>query len=99
MILPLFAPIDNINTIINQLSHNPNDPNKLFLPHTKNSIINAATKTAIYNFLSEYKDSNETLKSYVKELERLILWCEFTNKIDILTLENSTFNCFSITEW
>jgi len=86
MILPLFLPIDNINTIINQPSNKSNNSNSLFLANTKNSIINATTKTAIYNFLSEYKDSNETLKSYVKELERLILWCEFTNKIDILTL-------------
>lgn len=30
---------------------------------------------AISLFLSEYKDSKETLRSYAKEIERLLLWC------------------------
>lgn len=30
---------------------------------------------AINQFLNEYRDSPETLRSYVKEIERLLLWC------------------------
>ena len=30
---------------------------------------------AISTFLNEYKDSPETLRSYAKEIERLLLWC------------------------
>lgn len=49
-------------------------------------MIDQVTKEAIYNFLLEYKDSKETLKSYTKELERLILWCKINCKIEILNL-------------
>lgn len=87
MVLPLFVPIEQINNIINQsfTDVEQSNPNKLFLAN-KYLTINHSTKTAIYNFLLEYKDSAETLKSYVKELERLILWCNIVDKIDILSL-------------
>ena len=39
-------------------------------------LIDATTDAeAIASFLNEYKDSKETLRSYSKEIERLILWC------------------------
>src|SRR5215203_5251788 len=40
------------------------------------SLINATNDSeAIASFLREYKDSTETLRSYAKEIERLLLWC------------------------
>ncbi len=59
--------------------------NNLFIAEN-NLTINQVTKNAICNFLLEYKDSKETLKSYIKELERLILWCDNIAEIDILNL-------------
>ena len=38
---------------------------------------------AIAIFLKEYKDSPSTLKSYAKEIERLLLWCIHISKINI----------------
>ena len=80
---PLFIPINNINILINNIK---SDPNNLFLKNQYLENINRSTQTALYNFLKEYKDSTETLKVYVKELERLILWCNNIIKIDLLNL-------------
>ena len=41
---------------------------------------------AISTFLAEYKDSPETLRSYSKEIERLLLWCIHIGKINISSL-------------
>lgn len=41
---------------------------------------------AISTFLREYKDSPETLRSYAKEIERLLLWCIHIAKINISSL-------------
>ncbi|MBA3662248.1 MAG: tyrosine-type recombinase/integrase [Gammaproteobacteria bacterium] len=41
---------------------------------------------AISIFLSEYKDSVETLRSYAKEVERLLLWCIHVAKVNISSL-------------
>lgn len=41
---------------------------------------------AIATFLNEYKDSPETLRSYAKEIERLLLWCIHVGKINISSL-------------
>jgi site-specific recombinase XerD len=41
---------------------------------------------AISIFLREYKDSPETLRSYAKEIERLLLWCIHIAKINISSL-------------
>ena len=41
---------------------------------------------AISTFLREYKDSPETLRSYAKEIERLLLWCIHVAKINISSL-------------
>jgi len=81
--LPLFLPINNINTIINNIK---SVPTNLFLKNRSLENINKSTQTALHNFLKEYKDSTETLKVYVKELERLILWCDNIPKINLLTL-------------
>lgn len=41
---------------------------------------------AISVFLQEYKDSPETLRSYTKEIERLLLWCIHIAKVNISSL-------------
>ena len=51
---------------------------------------------AISSFLQEYKDSLETLRSYTKEIERLLLWCIHSAKINNhkLILSNRQFSVF-----
>ncbi len=44
---------------------------------------------AISTFLREYKDSPETLRSYAKEIERLLLWCIHVVKINISSLRRN----------
>lgn len=44
---------------------------------------------AIATFLNEYKDSPETLRSYAKEIERLLLWCIHIGKINISSLRRN----------
>ena len=41
---------------------------------------------AIQSFLKEYEDSPGTLKSYAKEIERLLLWCFHENKTNVASL-------------
>ncbi len=44
---------------------------------------------AISTFLREYKDSRETLRSYAKEVERLLLWCIHVAKVNISSLRRN----------
>jgi site-specific recombinase XerD len=44
---------------------------------------------AILAFLNEYKDSPETLRSYAKEIERLLLWCIHVEEINISSLRRN----------
>lgn len=44
---------------------------------------------AITAFLREYKDSPETLRSYAKEVERLLLWCIHKAKTNIASLRRT----------
>lgn len=46
---------------------------------------------AISSFLNEFKDSPETLRSYSKEIERLLLWCIHIEKINISSLRRDHF--------
>lgn len=41
---------------------------------------------AIAAFLNEYKESPETLRSYSKEIERLLLWCLHVGHVNITSL-------------
>jgi len=41
---------------------------------------------AISAFLREYKNSSETLRSYAKEIERLLLWCIHVANVNIASL-------------
>ncbi len=53
----------------------------------ENALINAKNDAeAITSFLNEYKDSPETLRSYSKEIERLLLWCIHIGHINISSL-------------
>jgi site-specific recombinase XerD len=44
---------------------------------------------AIDIFLREYQDSPETLRSYTKEIERLLLWCIYVVKTNISSLRRN----------
>lgn len=44
---------------------------------------------AISAFLCEYKEAPETLRSYAKEVERLLLWCIYVAKINISSLRRT----------
>lgn len=66
------------------LSKRPEDMGKLVVKFAQSIKSKTSSKLlieaandgeAISAFLSEYKDSPETLRSYVKEIERLLLWC------------------------
>ncbi len=46
---------------------------------------------AISSFLNEFRDSKETLRSYSKEIERLLLWCIHVAKINISSLRRDHF--------
>lgn len=68
------------NTIIRLTD---NDYNK----QLGSSLIDATNDAeAISSFLREYKDSPETLRSYAKEIERLLLWCIHVIKVNISNL-------------
>ncbi len=52
------------------------------------ALIDAKTDgEAIVAFLNEYKDSPATLKSYAKEVERLLLWCIHIGKVSISSIK------------
>jgi len=54
------------------------------------SLIDATNDAeAISAFLNEFKDSPETLRSYSKEVERLLLWCMHIGKINISSLRRN----------
>lgn len=44
---------------------------------------------AISAFLNEYRESPETLRSYAKEVERLLLWCIYEAKVNISSLRRT----------
>jgi site-specific recombinase XerD len=54
------------------------------------SLIDAENDSeAISSFLREYKDSPETLRSYAKEIERLLLWCVHIAIVNISSLRRN----------
>ena len=93
MIYPIFNCFESIYQHFNELRtltyiNNQNNYDNLLLPQPNHSnILSQQTKLALYSFLIEYKDSKETLKYYLKELERLILWCQYNN-LDMLSLNH-----------
>ena len=54
------------------------------------TLINAENdEEAIASFLSEHKDSPDTLRSYSKEIERLLLWCIHISRLNISSLRRN----------
>lgn len=75
---------DNIGKNIVEFAHD--DYNK----ELGTALIDAKNDAdAISTFLNEYKDSVETLRSYAKEVERLLLWCIHVAKVNISSLRRN----------
>ena len=83
-IKPLFSVIDTSNTMGKVLLEFTDDNYDKELGSTLIDANNDAD--AIASFLNEYKDSSETLRSYAKEIERLLLWCIYASKTNISSL-------------
>ena len=49
---------------------------------------------AIESFLNEYKESPGTLRSYAKEIERLLLWCIHVSKTNISSLRRNHLTAY-----
>lgn len=87
MIKPLFLPVDkgfSINHLILQFAKD--DYNKV-IGETLIGAGNDAEAVAV--FLQEYQDSPETLRSYAKEVERLLLWCIHVGQVNISSLRRA----------
>ena len=86
-IKPLFIlaeSADTIGTGISAFSHDN------YNRELGSALINAENDAeAISIFLNEYKDSPETLRSYAKEVERLLLWCIHVAKVNISSLRRN----------
>lgn len=86
-IMPLFILSTHADTMGNAIiSFARDDYNK----ELGSSLIDAKDDAqAISVFLSEFKDSPETLRSYSKEIERLLLWCIHVGKVNISSLRRN----------
>lgn len=84
LIKPLFLPLDTSESMGQQIvSFDSDNYNKT----DGNTLIDAENDAqAISSFLREYRDSPETLRSYAKEIERLLLWCIYIAKVNISSL-------------
>lgn len=91
-IKPLFLPIeDSINIGNKIIQFATDDYNKVI----GTALIDATNDAeAISTFLSEYKDSPETLRSYAKEIERLLLWCIYHAKVNISSLRRNHLSSY-----
>lgn len=87
LIKPLFILAEGTNNITkNMVEMTHDDYNK----ELGSALIDAKNDAeAISIFLSEYKDSPETLRSYAKEVERILLWCIHVAKVNISSLRRN----------
>lgn len=86
-ILPLFILVDNAENMGRAMIEFTHDNYNKELGAT---FIDAKDDaSAISTFLNEFKDSPETLRSYAKEIERLLLWCIHVAKINISSLRRN----------
>lgn len=84
-IKPLFIFSDHPNTLDKEIIELACDN---YNKELGSSLIDAKNDgQAISSFLREYKDSPETLRSYAKEIERLLLWCMHVAHINISSLK------------
>ncbi len=86
-IKPLFLPLEkaeNMGAYV--LRFNEDDYNKTH----HHAFIDAKTDAeAISAFLQEYRESPNTLRSYAKEIERLLLWCIHIGKVNVSGLRRN----------
>lgn len=89
MIKPLFSTLSESDKMGNtMLALNTDDYNK----ELKTVFIHAENDAqAISSFLKEYTDSPKTLRSYSKEIERLLLWCIHVANKNISSLRRDDF--------
>jgi hypothetical protein len=79
----------------NNKNHNNNQESKKNKKNDYNKAVGEALigagndAEAIAIFLQEYKDSPETLRSYAKEVERLLLWCVHVAKVNVSSLRRN----------
>lgn len=86
-IKPLFHVNDDADKMGQSIIQFTNDDYNKELGHALIEATNDAE--AISAFLREYKESPETLRSYAKEVERLLLWCIHVAKINISSLRRT----------
>lgn len=83
-IRPLFIVVDNVGNMGKAIVQFMRDD---YNKELGSSLIDAQDDAeAISTFLKEYKESPETLRSYSKEIERLLLWCIHIAKVNISSL-------------
>ena len=84
-IKPLFTTMNHVNDMgklaVNFIADNYNKK-------SGEALIDAKTDgEAIIAFLNEYKNSPATIKSYAKEIERLLLWCVHVGHVNISSIK------------
>lgn len=83
-ITPLFTTVTDANSMGHAVVFTAGDYNK----KSGNALIDAENDAqAISSFLNEYKGSLATMRSYAKEVERLLLWCVHIGKINISSIK------------
>lgn len=87
IVKPLFLINDDTNHIGDQIIQFATDDYNKSIGASLLSAKNDAE--AISAFLNEYRDSSLTLKSYAKEIERLLLWCIHVAKTNISSLRRN----------
>jgi len=86
-ISPLFLPIEDSAMMGSQII--------LFARDDYNKVLGSALidatddAQAISAFLNEFRDSPLTMRSYAKEIERLLLWCIHIGKVNISSLRRN----------
>lgn len=91
-IKPLFSLADTSNTMGKVLLEFTDDN---YNQELGGKLIDANNDAeAIESFLNEYKESPETLRSYAKEIERLLLWCIHVSKTNISSLRRDHLTAY-----
>jgi hypothetical protein len=84
LIKPLFLSVHGSNEAVHQMTAVAQDD---YNKATGEVLIDAKNDgQAVITFLQEYRDSAETLRSYTKEVERLLLWCFHVGYVNISSL-------------
>jgi site-specific recombinase XerD len=86
-IKPLFLPVEDSNIMGNQIVQFAKDDYNKAIGETLIDAKNDAEAISI--FLSEFRESPLTLRSYTKEIERLLLWCIHIAKVNISNLRRN----------